>query len=211
MVVFIDPHRFEQVAQHTSFKARVQLAPFYGVRDRQIETLGQSLEIELKDGCPSGRVFGEQVGLAFASYLATHYSTAAPRRGLPPARLEHIDQHLGENRLTVDGLASLVNLSGPRLGNLFKDSVGMPPHMYINLKRMERAKRLLVERNLSIAEIAFEVGFSTQSSFSDRFRRIVGMPPGRFRELARARDSTGKSLIVVLQRDCPPGCYSWRN
>jgi len=170
------------------------MPPFFGIRDDQIRSISRSLEMELNNGCPSGRIFGEQLGSAFASYLAVHYSRAAPmllpsRRGLPMARLarilEHIDQHLGDDCLTVDGLASLIGLSGPRLGNLFKESMGQPPHTYINIKRMERAKKLLLESNLSIAEIAFEVGFSNQSSFTDRFRRIVGMPPGRFRDEGR--------------------------
>ena len=59
--------------------------------------------------------------------------------------------------------------------------MGMPPHQFMTLRRIERAKQLLLRTDQSLAEIALEVGFSSQAHFTDQFRRVTGSTPLRFR------------------------------
>ena len=62
----------------------------------------------------------------------------------------------------------------------------MPPHQYVILRRVERAKRLLqAGTDLSLAEVSVYAGFSDQSQFSRHFKRLVGVTPGQFRMSAR--------------------------
>ena len=62
----------------------------------------------------------------------------------------------------------------------------MPPHQYVILRRVERAKHLLqAGTGLSLAEVAAHAGFSDQSQFSYNFKRLVGVTPRQFRMSAR--------------------------
>ena len=61
-----------------------------------------------------------------------------------------------------------------------------PPHQYVILRRVERARQLLeAGTGLPLAEVAAHVGFSDQSQFSHHFKRHIGVTPGRFRAPAR--------------------------
>ena len=59
--------------------------------------------------------------------------------------------------------------------------MGMTPTNYIIERRLERAKELMQETDLPIADIALRSGFSSQSHFTTSFRRFVGVTPSSFR------------------------------
>jgi AraC-like DNA-binding protein len=64
----------------------------------------------------------------------------------------------------------------------FKAAMGLPPHQYVITRRVERARRLLrAGTDLSLAEVAAQVGFYDQSQFSHHFKRLVGVTPGQYR------------------------------
>jgi AraC family transcriptional regulator len=56
----------------------------------------------------------------------------------------------------------------------------LPPHQYVIARRIERAKRLLRDDNLSLAQVAARVGFWDQGHFTRHFKRLVGVTPKRF-------------------------------
>jgi AraC family transcriptional regulator len=58
--------------------------------------------------------------------------------------------------------------------------VGEPPHRYVIRLRIERAKELLREGRLSLAQVAAAVGFADQCHFNRHFKRLVGETPGQF-------------------------------
>ena len=62
-------------------------------------------------------------------------------------------------------------------------ATGMTPHRYLLSRRIERARRLLAETNMSIAQIAYLCGFSSQAHLTIAFRRLVGHTPGGYRQL----------------------------
>jgi AraC-like DNA-binding protein len=104
--------------------------------------------------------------------------------GLTPRALqrvrEYIEEHLVEN-IELETLAGLAGLSKWHFARAFKQSVGTPPHCYLIQRRLERAKALLAETDLSLAHIALKSGFSDQSHFSRRFRMFIGVTPRLFR------------------------------
>jgi AraC-like DNA-binding protein len=69
----------------------------------------------------------------------------------------------------------------------FKDAFGETPRAYLTRRRIERAKDLLRNANLSVTEVCMVVGFSSLGSFSARFAEIVGLAPTAYRELHVAR------------------------
>lgn len=94
--------------------------------------------------------------------------------------LDFIDAHLGE-RLTLVALANQVKLNPYYFAHAFKRATGVAPHQYVVRRRLERAKQLLAHTNLPIVAIAVELGFASQSHFSDVFHRETGVTPLTFR------------------------------
>jgi AraC family transcriptional regulator len=94
---------------------------------------------------------------------------------------EYIDRNL-RNRLTLAEIAAEVDLNPQYFARVFKKAVGQAPHQYILEKRVERAKALLKTSELSLVEIALQVGIATQSHFTTVFHRLTGMTPREFRE-----------------------------
>lgn len=92
----------------------------------------------------------------------------------------YIERHYGEP-LTVDDLASEVSLSPSQLIRLFRRDLGTTPHSYLTRYRITRAKGLLAETTMPVAEIARATGFSSASNFSYRFGKMVGQSPSAYR------------------------------
>jgi AraC family transcriptional regulator len=97
------------------------------------------------------------------------------------AALDLIDSHLGD-RLTLDELAACSGVSRAHFVRRFRAFTGLPPHQYLNLRRIEKAKLLLRQRNTCLAAIALEVGYSSQSHFAQAFRHATGQTPRQYRE-----------------------------
>ena len=86
------------------------------------------------------------------------------------------DAHLGE-RLTLVKIADELHLNPYHFAHVFKRTVGIAPHQYVMQRRMERAKQLLAQTNLPIVMIALELGYASQSHFSEAFHRATGETP----------------------------------
>ncbi len=105
---------------------------------------------------------------------------AASRGGLPPVitqRIcEYIESHL-EQKIGLEALAAMAELSTYHFARAFHQSMGIPPHGYILSRRLEKAGRMLRETQLPLSEIAVATGFSDQSHLARHFRRRTGMSP----------------------------------
>jgi AraC-like DNA-binding protein len=84
-------------------------------------------------------------------------------------------------QISVPRLAEAVGLSVSHFTRAFKASTGEPPAHWLLLKRLDQAKKLLVESEAPLAQIAETCGFAEQSHFSKRFRQVTGMTPGDWR------------------------------
>ena len=82
-------------------------------------------------------------------------------------------------------MAAIAHLSVYHFARQFKAATGVPPHQYVILRRVERARQLLQDGALPLAEVAACAGFSDQSQFSQHFKRVLGVTPGQFRMSAR--------------------------
>jgi transcriptional regulator GlxA family with amidase domain len=79
-------------------------------------------------------------------------------------------------------LCAAAGLSRSRLCLVFKAETGVSPVAYVRRARLRRAVELLALTRLSVKQIGFDLGFSTESSFVRSFRRTFGLPPQRYRK-----------------------------
>ena len=86
----------------------------------------------------------------------------------------------------VPRLASVSGVSEAHFARSFKQAFGVPPHRYLLTRRVERAKALLRESDLSITEIAFQTGWASLGTFGRTFRDITGESPSAVRARERA-------------------------
>jgi AraC family transcriptional regulator len=167
-----------------------ELRTAIGVRDQVIERIGLLAQKELSEGGIGGRLYAEGLGTALAVHLLRQYGPS-PRawviyRGGIASRslrrvIDYINEHL-QDQLTLAELARIAELSQHHFASAFKASTGISPHRYVIERRLERARDLLRRNENSISEIAYSVGFSSQSHLTAHFRRTMGLTPRRFRQ-----------------------------
>lgn len=95
---------------------------------------------------------------------------------------EYIAENLNEN-LTVCNLADITNMSASHFSRVFKQQTGFSPYDYILSSRLNRAKYLLQVTDMTVAAIAYEIGFNSESNFIYFFTENEGISPGKFRKL----------------------------
>jgi AraC-like DNA-binding protein len=104
-------------------------------------------------------------------------AVAADRRAVGRA-YDYLTEHFAEN-VSLDHLATIANLSAYHFSRLFAEQFGMPPHAFQTQLRVLRARALLLEGR-AIPQVAAQTGFADQSHLTRHFKRVVGLPPGRY-------------------------------
>lgn len=94
---------------------------------------------------------------------------------------KYIEEHLDDNNLNVDQIAVELAMSRATLYTKVKHTYAAGVGEYIETKRMEKAKEMLSKTDLSIAEIADKIGYSTPRYFSTRFKIYTGESPLPYR------------------------------
>jgi AraC family transcriptional regulator len=106
------------------------------------------------------------------------------KTGMPARRLRRVLDYIGDNLtsdLGVPQLARVAGMSPHYFSELFRRSVGRPPHQYVLSRRIEHAKETLRNSRRSILEAGLSAGFENPSHFARAFRRVVGTSPRQFR------------------------------
>lgn len=94
--------------------------------------------------------------------------------------IERIDASTGDPA-SLEELATLCQLSMFHFCRAFKAATGLPPHRYQIVRRIDRARAMLANTALSVAEVANAVGYDDVTYFTRLFRRETGFPPGQWR------------------------------
>ncbi|PCG14308.1 helix-turn-helix transcriptional regulator [Sphingomonas adhaesiva] len=87
---------------------------------------------------------------------------------------------------SVSRLAEVSGVSKGHFARCFKAAFGIPPHRYVLSRRIERAKALLRDTEVSVTDVAFRTGWNSLGTFTRVFRDIVEESPAAFRRQARA-------------------------
>ncbi|HEY8462386.1 MAG TPA: AraC family transcriptional regulator [Blastocatellia bacterium] len=167
----------------------VDLIRACGIGDPLVHQIGRSLAAEVDAGAPAGSIYAESLVNALVAHLLRHYSSAGARfqrhhGGLPKHKLRRVTEFIEENLerdLTLTEIAEIADLSPFHFARAFKQSTGSTPIQFLTRRRIDLAKRLLVESELPIVEIGLRAGFKNQSHFTTLFRKITAMTPRAYR------------------------------
>ncbi len=171
----------------------------YAVDDRIFSAAGSASSMDLM----LDRIHTDY-GADLAAWVADQMVYPAPRpesqsqRGFLPSQpgvrqsglsvAIEIMRHNLEEPLRPAEIAGLVGVSTRQLERLFQRYLGTSPNKYYLSLRLEKARNLLAQTNLSLMEICLLCGFKAPSHFSKSYRRAYGMPP--------SRDTGGSNLLM---------------
>ncbi len=93
---------------------------------------------------------------------------------------ESLKKNLDDSSFGVNELANIVGISRVHLNRKMKDRYGVSPNNFIRSYRLKQAAYLLINNNVNVSEVAYRVGFSSHSHFSNTFRDYFGMTPKEF-------------------------------
>jgi AraC family transcriptional regulator len=187
----------------------IELAPEYILRACELQHLAAVTVVEtwdynhplswqlaraLYEECESegrqGLLYVETAILLLTLHLVRHLSTVtrlenfSRRGGLPPAvckrACEYMVARLHED-LSLTDVASVCGYSPGHFSFAFRQSMGMPPHSWLRLQRIEKSKTLLRGNSLPLTAVALAVGFANQSSFGAAFKKETGLSPSAWR------------------------------
>jgi AraC family transcriptional regulator len=172
--------------------AEVQIAYAHGLADQVLFHICSPLRDLLhRPRQPTDALFVEGIQIALAAHLLGHYTInrwRPPEKSpsLDPRRLQrvlgYIDASLNRE-IRLEELAAQACLSPFHFSRLFREATGLSPHRYVIDRRVQAARQELARRNLSLAEIALELGFGSQANFTRVFRKATRLTPGQYREL----------------------------
>jgi AraC family transcriptional regulator len=168
--------------------------PGFGIDDPVIRGLGLSLLPAFEQPDEASALFVDHVTNAVAVYFAGRFGSApagASRLGLARWQEERAKELLTarlDGRVSIRELARECGLSARSFSRAFTQSTGLPPHRWLLQQRMDKAKDLLINSALQLAEIASVCGFAGAAHFARAFARQAGVPPHIWRGRRRQQE-----------------------
>jgi len=160
-----------------------------GKLDPVVYHLGWTLHSTLERAGHASKIFLDHVLHALNCHFVSAYGgvkmTAQPfRGGLSSMQMrrasEFLEAHLDGN-IDLRQVAEACELSVSHFSRAFKQSFRMPPYRWLIERRVARARDLMTNSSLSLAEIATQCGFVDQSALNRSFKRVHGVTPGTWR------------------------------
>jgi len=189
--IYLQPNFVQKMAETCQLSLdQTAIEPQIAVRDEQLRHVAMSLLYELKAENIVGKLYADSVASVLAIQLVRRYSclkdVGISKGGMAPNKLRRVLEFISDkldqqDGIDLDALAQQVRMSRFHFSRVFKESMGLSPINYIVRQRIERAKKLLAETDLPIADTALRAGFSGQSHFTTFFGELVGLTPRSFR------------------------------
>jgi AraC family transcriptional regulator len=184
---YFDPHHLQ--ADQDLRSGETEIMPRLFFFDRDLWQTSQKLKAQAENPDGAYRGYAEALGLVLAHEMLRVNNGVAP--AVPSARgglagwqskkvAEYIEAYLADD-LSLSKLAEVAGLSPFHFARAFKESIGLPPLHYVSSRRIERAKELLAQPDLSVTQIGAQLGFADSSSFSASFRKHTGATPSAYR------------------------------
>jgi len=102
--------------------------------------------------------------------------------------IQRINKDLDEQNDNVsDYLVQNLHLDYPYLSSLFSSIEGITIEKYYIIQKIEKVKELLVYDELSLSEIAYQLGYSSVQHLSNQFKKVTGLTPSHFKQIGAAR------------------------
>lgn len=166
-----------------------EIRPVAAVHDATLLGMAAVLKRTHVNGADLDQLQASTLAHRLVTHLADHHCLERPRRTRRSGRLDRtlvdrvrnlVEDRLGEP-LVLDDLAAEASLSAYHFARAFKTSTAMAPHEFVTMRRMERAKSMLLATQDSVPTIAYAVGYSNVSHFRRQFRRYTGFAPSDLR------------------------------
>jgi AraC family transcriptional regulator len=194
LAIYLDPSLVARAAREASTRERFEIIAKSNPHDPVVSRVGMALMAEMESDAPGGHLYAESLANVLAVHLLRYYADTSgePRRfsgGLSGWRLRRVLSFIADNHerdLSLEDLASEAAMSTFHFAREFKRATGTTPHQHLIKFRVERAKSLLAESRLPLAEVGLRAGFSHQSHFTRLFRKHTGTTPQSYRLMSRA-------------------------
>jgi AraC family transcriptional regulator len=162
-----------------------EILPHLITQDVLIHQIALGLKTQLTTNASDSRLYAESAATFLAVHLLQNYSTqkfSPPEYegGLGQQKLKQAIDYIQDNltqHISLDAIANYLAISRYHFCRLFKQSTGFSPHQYVIQQRVERAKQLLLQGEMTIADIAQDCGFAHQSHLHRHFKRLTGVTP----------------------------------
>ncbi|HEY9659303.1 MAG TPA: AraC family transcriptional regulator [Allocoleopsis sp.] len=188
LLLAFEPDLINRITTDSFSAQQTELALRRGQDDALIREIMLALKAELMAGYIAGSLYSESLVATLIIHLIRHYSVSKDLISNYPHQLsdhkiklvidyvhEHLDQHL-----KLAELAALAGVSQYYFLRLFKQHIGVTPYQYVVRQRVERAKQLLKQKTMPIADIALHCGFANQSHLTKLFRQVMGVTPKQY-------------------------------
>jgi AraC family transcriptional regulator len=195
LVQYVPQPALDEVA-HAHHRSRVeQLVWPHGVIDPVVHQLGQILLYSVERPHHTSKIFLDHVLQALKCHFVCSYGgvpISVPRflGGLSPWQVrratELLEAHLDGN-IALQRVAEACQLSVSHFARAFKQTFRKPPYQWLTERRVDRARDLMTNSRLPLADIATRCGFADQSALHRIFKRIHGVTPGIWRRSTTRR------------------------
>lgn len=192
ILLYLDADWVATIAPEDLDPDHIEILPHFPQPDPFIYQTGLLLKSAIEAKGRFNQLYGETLALALSVHLLQHYAgrkasrklaaiapVSSPRSNLG-AIADYIQLHCDRN-LSLIELANLAQMSLYHFARSFKQQIGLSPHQYLIRCRVERAKGLLLQNELTVVEIAHCVGFADQSHLNRHFKQLTGLAPKQWR------------------------------
>ena len=189
LVLYVTQANLDEIAYAHRAPRVEQLVWPQGEFDPIVHHLGQTLLSSLERPHHAPKIFLDHVLQTMNCHFVCSYGgvrISAPqfRGGLSPLQIrratELLEAHL-DGKIALQQIAEACELSGSHFARAFKQTFGRPPYKWLLERRVDRARDLMMNSRLPLADIATQCGFADQSALNRSFKRIHGITPGMWR------------------------------
>ncbi|OHD14954.1 MAG: hypothetical protein A2086_14040 [Spirochaetes bacterium GWD1_27_9] len=163
----------------------------WDIEDNNLKNIIELFYNEVQNEGRNGKLYIDNLVNLFSFYFINNYSNYDSlinnkncKSRFSPRDILKIKEFIIkniENNLTIDILAEHVNMSKFYFLREFKKSSGITPYQFLLQEKLNKSKELLLNPINQISDIAYKLGFSDQSHFSNLFKKSFGISPGQFK------------------------------
>ena len=188
IVILAERNSLDRAASDLGKNASWELPPLACGYDPLVHSLAGALRREFGERAIPDPLFSEAIGTVLTGHLIRRWTTGSRRSTshgkLSEIRLRSTLELIAENLssgLSIQTLAENVGLGTHQFTTQFRKATGSTPYQFITELRVARARDLLQKTTLPLAEIAFQLGSSSQSHFTSVFRERLRTTPASYR------------------------------
>lgn len=187
--LYVSQTALDEIAHSLRVSCVDRLVWEYGQPDSVVHHLGQTLVSSLEQPNGTSQLFVDHVLHALNCHFVSSYGGVRvppppTGGGLSAFQMRRATEFLGANldgNINLRQVAEICDLSLSHFARAFKQTFRKPPYQWLLERRIEKARDLLLNSRLPLADIAFQCGFTDQSGFNRSFKKICGSTPGEWR------------------------------